>query len=158
MKPAQRQSNHQRFANRKFALVCCAVGWLALAGCTGSLLNSRSQSPEHEGRDTADADTKLVGDFAAPYGTTYIRVEGPVLITSLAGTGSDPALGPQRAALLADMEAHTVVNPNHVLSSPNNSLAWAVRIYHPVCAKAIRWILKSASRRQPKPPVCAAAG
>jgi hypothetical protein len=101
-----------------------------LAGCTGSLLNSRSQSPEHAGKESADADTKLVGDFAAPYGTSYIRVEGPVLITGLAGTGSDPPPGPQRAALLADMEARGVYSPNHVLASPNNSIAWA-RAYLP---------------------------
>jgi hypothetical protein len=111
-------------------LIAAMMAAATLTGCTGSLLNSRSQSPEHAGHDSADADTKLVGDFAAPYGTTYIRVEGPVLITSLAGTGSDPAPGPQRASLLADMEAHSVVNPNHVLASPNNTLAWA-RAYLP---------------------------
>jgi flagellar basal body P-ring protein FlgI len=130
MKPTQRQLRITTFAKHPFAMALCAAALIALTGCTGSLLNSRSQSPEHEGRDAADADTKLVGDFAAPYGTSYIRVEGPVLITSLAGTGSDPPPGPQRASLLADMQAHTVVNPNHVLASPNNSLAWA-RAYLP---------------------------
>jgi hypothetical protein len=99
-----------------------------VAGCTGSLLNSRSQSPEHGDAPTVDA--KLVGDFAAPYGTSYIRVEGPVLVTGLAGTGCDPAPGSQRAALLSDMQAHGVINPSRVLASPNNALAWA-RAYLP---------------------------
>lgn len=122
MKPAQRHLD--RFL-LQLATALCAGLLIALAGCTGSLLNSRSQSPDSSHDTAADADTKLVGDFAAPYGTTYIRVEAPVLITSLAGTGSDPPPGPQRASLLADMQAHGVVNPNHVLASPNNSIAWA---------------------------------
>ncbi|HTQ37862.1 MAG TPA: HEAT repeat domain-containing protein [Pirellulales bacterium] len=119
-----------RPVSRHILMVLTAVAATALAGCTGSLLNSRSQSPEHASHDASNSDTKLVGDFAAPYGTSYIRVEGPVLITSLAGTGSDPAPGPQRAALLADMQAHNVSNPSRVLASPNNALAWA-RAYLP---------------------------
>jgi hypothetical protein len=129
MKPTQRRSTDGRNWKHRFAIAVCTCALMALTGCTGSLLNSRSQSPD-VGKDSADADTKLVGDFAAPYGTSYIRVEGPVLITSLAGTGSDPAPGPQRASLLSDMEAHGVINPNHVLASPNNALAWA-RTYLP---------------------------
>ena len=127
MKPIQRHSNRSLL---KIATALCASLLIALAGCTGSLLNSRSQSPDPDHETAADADTKLVSDFAAPYGTTYIRVEAPVLITSLAGTGSDPPPGPQRASLLADMQAHNVVNPNHILASPNNSIAWA-RAYLP---------------------------
>ena len=74
--------------------------------------------------------TKLIGNFAVPFGTNYIRIEGPVLVTGLPGTGSDPPPGPQPAALLADMEAHNVANPRQLLASPNNSLAWA-RAYIP---------------------------
>ena len=103
----------------------------ALLGCTGAMLHSRSQSPEHDADgDESEPQTKLVGSFAVPFGTNYIRVEGPVLITGLSGTGSDPSPGPQRAALLADMEAHNVASPNQILASPNNSLAWA-RAYIP---------------------------
>ncbi|HEY2883435.1 MAG TPA: flagellar basal body P-ring protein FlgI [Pirellulales bacterium] len=62
-------------------------------------------------------------------------MEGPVLITGLTGTGSDPEPGPQRRALLADMEAHNVANPNKILSSPNNSLAWARAFLPPAARK-----------------------
>jgi hypothetical protein len=119
-----------RPVSRRIFIAVMTLAASALAGCTGSLLNSRSQSPEHASHDASTSETKMVGDFAAPYGTSYIRVEGPVLVTSLAGTGSDPAPGPQRAALIADMEAHGVASPSHVLASPNNSIAWA-RAYLP---------------------------
>ena len=59
-----------------FALLCAA-----LAGCTSSLLNTRSQSPERAEEDDLESQTKLVGDYAYAYGTNYVRVEGPVLIT-----------------------------------------------------------------------------
>ena len=112
-------------------LVAIVPAIFALAGCTGAILHSRSQSPEHSGDgEDGEPQTKLVGNFAVPFGVNYIRVEAPVLITGLSGTGSDPAPGPQRAALLADMEAHTVANPKQLLASPNNSLAWA-RAYLP---------------------------
>ena len=78
MKPAQRQDlkltgktdsttcPRRAVGMARGPIALCAAAMIALAGCTGSLLNSRSQSPEHEGRDSDDADTKLVGDFAAP--------------------------------------------------------------------------------------------
>ena len=71
-------------------LLLIALSCAALAGCTSSLLNTRSQSPEHAEEDDLESQTKLVGDYAYAYGTNYVRVEGPVLITGLAGTGSDP--------------------------------------------------------------------
>src|SRR5262249_48796244 len=106
------------------ATLLLAPGLAALDGCTGSVLRSRSQSPE-DLADDVDSQTKYVGDFTVAYGTSYVRVEGPVLITGLAGTGSDPPPSPQRSALLADMKAHSVAEPNKVLASPNTSLAWA---------------------------------
>ena len=109
-----------------------------LAGCTSSLLQSRSQSPEAADSEDLESKTKLVGDVAVPYGTSYIRVEGPVLITGLAGTGSDPPPGPQRAALLADMQAHNVGEPSRILASPNTSLAWAVAYLPPGVRKGDR--------------------
>jgi len=117
------------FARFLLAALLLAPALAALDGCTGSVLRSRSQSPE-DIADDADSQTKYVGDFAFPYGTSYVRVEGPVLITGLAGTGSDPPPSPQRSALLADMKAHSVADPNKVLASPNTSLAWA-RAYLP---------------------------
>ncbi len=116
MRPFQRQSS---------SLLAALLFTVTAAGCTQSLLRSRSQSPEAGESEAAENATKLVGKYAAPYGTNFVKVEAPVLITGLAGTGSDPVPGPQRAALLADMQARGVVNPNKVLASPNTSLAWA---------------------------------
>src|SRR5215475_5562678 len=120
MKPAT-----SRFLKQSLAAPIAAALCFALAGCTGSLINSRSQSPEHSDDHDADSKTKLVGDFTESCGMSYIRVEGPALVTGLSGTGSDPPPGPQRQALLADMEARGVVNPSKVLASPNSSLIWA---------------------------------
>lgn len=117
----------------RFALILL-VATVCHAGCTGSLMRSRSQSPEAQ-HDGAEVQTPLVGDHAAPFGTNAVRVEGPVLITGLAGTGSDPAPGPERAALLEDMQARGVVQPNRILSSPTTSLAWAVGYLPPAVRK-----------------------
>ncbi len=110
---------------RRFAALLAAL-WIALAtGCTGPVLRSRSQSPEQiEGKE-GEVQSKLVGEYAVPIGTNYVKVEGPVLVTNLKGTGSDPPPGSQRAALIADMQARKVQNPNKLLADPNNSLAWA---------------------------------
>lgn len=94
-------------------------------GCTGPVLRSRSQSPENPASKEDESKSKLVGDFAVAVGTHYIRIEGPVLVTGLKGTGSDPPPGPHRAALIADMQARKVQSPHQLLADPNNSLAWA---------------------------------
>src|SRR5262249_28345268 len=107
-----------QFRFQPSSAACAFVSFLLLlilTRCSSSVLRSRSQSPEPHAADEPESLTKYVGDFAVPYGTSYTRVEGPVLITGLAGTGSDPAPGPQRSALLADMEAHNVVQPSKVL-------------------------------------------
>ena len=49
-------------------------------------------------------------------------VEAVGLVTGLHGTGSDPGPSPQRAALLEEMQARDVANPNAVLASGNVSL------------------------------------
>jgi flagellar basal body P-ring protein FlgI len=120
----------------RLVLVVCAC---ALAGCTESVLrSSRSQSPERDDSADVDSQTKLVGDFAFAYGTNYVRVEAPVLITGLANTGSDPPPGPQRQELMADMQAHGVDKPNQMLASPTTSLAWAVAYLPPGVHKGDR--------------------
>src|SRR6186997_233682 len=105
---------HVRFSGVFLALL------LALeAGCSGPVLRTRSQSPElPEGKE--ESQTKLVSEYAVPVGTSYVRLEGPVLITGLKGTGSDPPPGPQRAELIADMQARKVHKPNQLLADPNN--------------------------------------
>jgi hypothetical protein len=110
---------HVRFSGIFIALL------LALeAGCSGPVLRTRSQSPELT-ESKEESQTKLVSEYAVPVGTHYVRLEGPVLITNLKGTGSDPPPGPQRAELIADMQARKVNKPNQLLADPNNSLAWA---------------------------------
>ena len=91
-------------------------------GCAGPAI--RSQSPEIEALAHLEADTKLVGDYTAPWGLNAKRIERPALITGLADTGSDPPPGPQRQTLLADMQARGVVEPAALLASPSTSLSW----------------------------------
>ena len=136
------------------ALLC----FVALAGCTDSLIRSRSQSPEHADSDAAESQTKLVGDYAYAYGTNFIRVEGPVLITGLAGTGSDPPPGPQRSALMFEMQARNVENPAKILASPTNSMAWAVAYLPPGVRKGDKLDIEPARRPAAKPPASPAAG
>jgi flagellar basal body P-ring protein FlgI len=125
------------FARILLATLLLAPALVALDGCTGSVLRSRSQSPE-DVVDDADSQTKFVGDFAVPYGTNYVQVEGPVLITGLAGTGSDPPPSWQRSALLAEMKTHNVIEPNKILASSNTSLAWARALVPPGVRKGDR--------------------
>ncbi|MFM7243617.1 MAG: flagellar basal body P-ring protein FlgI, partial [Planctomycetaceae bacterium] len=105
------------------AAVTVALAALVLAaGCAGPAI--RSQSPELEALAQLEADTKLVGDYTAPWGLNAKRIERPALITGLADTGSDPPPGPQRQTLLADMQSRGVIEPNALLAARSTSLAW----------------------------------
>lgn len=120
---------------------CCgplaAALLAALAGCAGPAI--RSQSPEIEALASLEEGTKLVGDYAAPWGLSVRRIEAPALVTGLADTGSDPPPGPQRAALLADMQARGVIDPNTLLASLSTSLVWAHGYLPPGCRKGDRF-------------------
>jgi hypothetical protein len=100
-----------------------AVAALAFTGCAGSAI--RSQSPENEALAKLEAGTRMVGDYAAPWGLSGKRIERAALITGLANTGSDPPPSPQRQSLMADIQARGVGEPNRLLSSMSTSLAWA---------------------------------
>jgi flagellar basal body P-ring protein FlgI len=105
----------------------CGMGAIAavaaaLGGCAGPAI--RSQSPEVEALLSLDADTKLVADYAAPWGTDSQRIERVALVTGLAGTGSDPPPNSRRQALMADMQARGVVEPNKLLASRSTALVW----------------------------------
>jgi flagellar basal body P-ring protein FlgI len=95
---------------------------IATIGCAGPAI--RSQSPEIEALAALEADTKLVGDYAAPWGVNSQRIERAALVTGLAGTGSDPPPNAQRQSLMADMQARGVVEPNGLLASTSTSLVW----------------------------------
>lgn len=99
-------------------LACWLITAIVLGGCSTPAL--RSQSPEEiEGSPSG---SKLVGDIAVPYGMQPVEIEAVSLVTSLPGTGSDPAPSPQRAALSEEMRVRGVRNVNQVLASPSTSL------------------------------------
>jgi flagellar basal body P-ring protein FlgI len=97
------------------ALLC---GLLLFTGCSvWNPLTRRSQSP-----DESAGEAKLVGDLAVPYGMFPVNVESVGLVTRLPGTGSDPVPSVYRAALISDMKARNVTQPNEVLASKNTAL------------------------------------
>ena len=104
------------------ASVLLLVVAVVLAGC--SVPSIRSQSPEMAALMELDADVKLVGDYATAWGVLPQRVESAALVTNLPNTGSDPPPSPQRTALMNDIQARGVVEPNRLLSSPSTSLVW----------------------------------
>ena len=64
----------------------------------------------------------LIGDLAVPYGLYPVKVEAYGLVTGLRGTGSDPRPGPQRQALMGQMQKQGVDSPNRLLASGSTSL------------------------------------
>lgn len=105
----------------KVAPALLAIALLA-AGCAGPAI--RSQSPEVEALLNMEAETKLVGDYTVPWGMNPQLIQRAALVTGLAGTGSDPPPNARRQALLSDMQARGVVEPNKLLASPTTSLVW----------------------------------
>ena len=121
---ADRQSSSSRsLPGSAVAVARCLVMVAVIAsGCAGPAI--RSQSPELEALSQLEADTKLVGDYTAPWGLNAKRIERAALVTGLADTGSDPPPGPQRQTLLADMQSRGVIEPNSLLASQATSLTW----------------------------------
>lgn len=107
---------------RSRRLLAMALLGVTLGGCAGSAI--RSQSPEIEGLAKLEASTRMVGDYAVPWGLAPKRIERAALITGLGTTGSDPPPGPRRQSLLADVQARGVPEPNRLLAAPSTSLAW----------------------------------
>ncbi len=123
-------------ARHACGLLLLAAG-TALSGCAGPAI--RSQSPEIEALAHLEESTKLVGDYTTPWGLGAKRIERAALITGLADTGSDPPPGPQRAAIMADMQSRGVVEPNRLLASTTTSLAWVHGYLPPGCRKGDRF-------------------
>jgi hypothetical protein len=118
------------------ATLAALVG-LVTCGCAGPAI--RSQSPELAALAHLEEGTKLVGDYTLPWGLNPKRIERAALVTGLADTGSDPPPGPQRSALLADMQARGVLEPNTLLASRSTSLAWVHGYLPPGCRKGDRF-------------------
>ncbi len=114
-------------SRRNFLKDMMALAWLMASGCATPAL--RSQSPE-EFAEAVESRVHLVGDYARPYGNTYIKVESVAFVTGLNNTGSDPAPSPQRDELLHEMKTRGVNNPNQLLTSPTTSLV-LVRAFLP---------------------------
>jgi flagellar basal body P-ring protein FlgI len=109
-------------------LCVVAMACMIAAGCAGPAI--RSQSPEVAALVTLEADTKLVGDYTAPWGLNPQRIERAALVTGLSDSGCDPPPGLQRQQLMADMQARGVVEPNKLLASKSTALVW-VHAYLP---------------------------
>src|SRR5437763_2161068 len=117
--------------SRRDFLLC--GGLLFLAGCAGPAV--RSQSPENAEMAALEKQVRLVEAVAVPFGMNYVRAEAPALVVGLQNTGSDPPPSPERAELLADMQARGVVNPNSILASPSTSLVWVLTYLPPGAQK-----------------------
>jgi flagellar basal body P-ring protein FlgI len=112
-----------------FSLVC---------GCTwldGSIM--RSQSPDESPPDKHE--TRLIGDYAVPFGLYPVRVEYVGLVTGVNGTGSDPAPSPRREALIDEMQTRGVTEPNTILASGNTSLVLVQGFLRPGIQKGDRF-------------------
>lgn len=125
MKPFDAESLSHLVGRREF-LICS--GLFLLAGCAGPAV--RSQSPETAEVTELEKQVRLIESVAVPFGMNYVRAEAPALVVGLQNTGSDPPPSPERAELIADMQARGVVSPNSVLASPNTSLVWG-QVYLP---------------------------
>jgi len=106
-----------------------------LAGCSGASI--RSQSPEETSSEVSS--TKLVGNWASPYGMHPLKIEAVGLVTGLVGTGSDPPPGYERSALLNEMQTRGVENPNQVLASGSTSVVLIKGFLRPGIQKGDRF-------------------
>lgn len=109
-------------------ILVVVLACIMVSGCAGPAI--RSQSPEVAALVTLEADTKLVGDYTAPWGLNPQRIERAALVTGLPDSGCDPPPGLQRQQLMADMQARGVVDPNKLLASKSTALVW-VHAYLP---------------------------
>jgi hypothetical protein len=113
---------------------------LLLTGCTSPAL--RSQSPE-ENNTVVDTHTKLIGDFARPFGENYIEVKNVALVTNLPpGMGEDPAPSTERAMLVREMQARSVSSPNQLLASGRVAMVWVRGFIPPGAQKGDRFDLE----------------
>jgi flagellar basal body P-ring protein FlgI len=104
---------------------CLIAGSIACAvnGCTSPLFRAQSPDTEHVAEaPREEPGVRLVEDYAVPWNTSDLKVEGVGLITQLDGTGSDPPQSKLRDQLLKEMLTHDVKEPNRILESGNTSL------------------------------------
>ncbi len=102
---------------RLLAGMCGLFGWTLLGGCTAPAI--RLQNPADE---ELESNTKLVGEYAVPFGMVIQKVEGIALVNGLPGTGGDCPPSPQRNALLRDLQARGVPKPQLAMNSSSTAL------------------------------------
>ena len=97
------------------SLVCGCSWW------DGNIM--RSQSPdESPPPEKPQHQTKLVGDYAVPFGLYPVRVEAVGLVTGLNGTGSDPAL--RRGGRHCSLKCKPGALPRRITSWPPAKPRW----------------------------------
>ncbi|MBM4002101.1 MAG: hypothetical protein FJ295_02275 [Planctomycetes bacterium] len=107
-------------------------------GCTSSwFLASSDKNDELLPLETGDLEpSDLIGDVTHVWSTGMRpqKLESVALVTGLNNTGSDPPAGPQRQALIDEMNTHDVANAKQLLVSPTTSLVITIG-YIPVAAR-----------------------
>jgi flagellar basal body P-ring protein FlgI len=121
---------------RHSLLLWCAA--VLLGGCSVWDLHGLRPKKAEEPK-TPEAQPKLVGDLAGPWGLFPAELEAISLVTGLNGTGSDPEPSPQRAMLMDEMQRRGVKNPNQLLASRNVALVLVRGVLRPGIRKGDRF-------------------
>ena len=111
---------------------------IALGGCSwweGKVV--RSQSPDEP--EAGQANVRLVGDLAVPFGMFPVKVQGFSLLTGLQDTGSDPAPSRPRQVLVGEMQTRGVESPDSVLSSSKTAMVLVSAVLRPGIQKGDRF-------------------
>lgn len=100
---------------------------LAFALCLGFAVAAYSalaagDKSDKDKDETEYKEPKAIGDVAAVAGLQSYPVQGVGLVVGLDGTGSDPVSGPDRSALLQDMQKRGVKNSEEILRSSSTAL------------------------------------
>lgn len=101
-----------------FLLSLLGVG---LTGCAGSWMRPKEQHASLE-ELVDEEEANYISAFTHPSGTNFVKIEAISLCTGLAGTGGDPPVTAQRAALMDEMKRRQIPKPNEVMSSPDTAL------------------------------------
>jgi len=122
MKPYQ-SAKRTTIKRRDFLALGVAAGLSSLSECAGSLIRGQNPELDEVSSELQEESTlESVGEITRPWGNHGMKVESIALVNNLQGTGSNPPPGPQRQALVDEMEARSIPQINEVISSPNTSL------------------------------------
>ena len=133
---------HYSHPSIRLALMCTALCFLGLSGCSQIL--KLSQSPDGDAALLSDLDsnTKYIGSFTDPYGLATTKVDAVGLITELSGTGGDPLTSPQRNYLIKEINTHQISDVKGLLAGSDTSLVVVTGFIPPAARKGDRFDLK----------------